>query len=406
MIRANTTEKFFEKALKIEEPFFVKEVEFREKRELHIHIDFKHGAKFKCPICGKLMPVHDTKQKMWRHLDFFEYEAYLHCRTPRTKCDEHNVHLIDVAWGSSSTGFSLQAEMVIVTRAVHMPVSEIAKEMRENDTRLWRVIIRNVNNARAREDYSGVKEVGVDETSSKRGHNYISIFADMEKAKIIYATEGKDASTVSRFKNDLIEHAGVPQNVTNFSMDMSPAFISGVEEHFKTAFITFDKFHVIKILNKAVDETRREEQLDNPLLKNTRYIWLKNYKNLTSKQEKLFDSLSKKHLKTARAYRIKLVLQDIYNYSNDSIDASEKIEKWLSWVTRSRLPNMKKAGLTIKNNLQGVLNYFDSKLTNGLLEGLNSIIQSAKARARGFRNIDNFIAMVYLLAGKLKFNLT
>lgn len=406
MVKANTAEKLFEKALKLEEPYYVKEVEFREDRELHIHVDFKHGAKFKCSICGKPMPVHDTKPKVWRHLDFFEYETYLHFRTPRTLCQEHNVHLIDVPWGRPGTGFTLKLESVILRRAVHVPVNEIAKELREQDTRLWRVIIKNVNNARIKEDYSDVTEVGVDETSSRKGHNYITVFADMNKARVIFATEGKDASTIESFKRDYIEHWGIPQNIAEISMDMSPAFISGAQEHFSTAFITFDKFHVIKIINKALDETRREEQKENPLLKNSKYIWLKNIRNLNQKQEAMLEVLSKKHLKTGRAYRIKLEIQDIYANALDIMDASKRLSKWISWAKRSRLTFMKKAAKTIDDNFQGVIHYFSSKLTNGLLEGINSIIQMAKARAKGFRNIDNFIAMVYLLAGKLTFNLT
>lgn len=227
------------------------------------------------------MPVYDTEEKTWRHLDFFQFKAFIHFRTPRITCAEHKTHIINVSWGRPGSGFTLLMEAMIIELAKYMPVSEIAHRIGENDTRVWRVIKKNVRNARAREDYSSVSSVGMDETSSKKGYKYIIIFVNMDTKKVLFATKGKDSSTLTRFKEDLEEHSGVPHNVKNFSIDMSPAFIKGIEEDFKKSIITFDKFHVIKIINEAVDNTRRAEQKDNDILKYTRYSWLKNLNNLT-----------------------------------------------------------------------------------------------------------------------------
>jgi transposase len=126
-----------------------------------------------------------------------------------------------------------------------------------------------VDAARQEAEFSAVTDVGVDETSSKRGHNYVSLFVDLEAPRVLFVTEGKDASTLERFKTDLEVHQGDPSHIQEICCDMSPAFIKGVEKHFPEAHLTFDKFHVLKILNEAVDEVRRQEQQIRPELKGT-----------------------------------------------------------------------------------------------------------------------------------------
>jgi len=115
----------------------------------------------------------------------------------------------------------------------------------------------------------------MDETSRRRDHNYVSLFVDLDGPRVLFATDDKDASTVKRFKQDLINHSGDPNAIEEMCCDMSPAFISGVEKEFPEAHLTFDKFHVMKVLNDAVDQVRREEIKDRPELKGSRYIWLK-----------------------------------------------------------------------------------------------------------------------------------
>ena len=254
-------------------------------------------------------------------------------------------------------------------------------------------------------NYSTVQEVGFDETSSKRGHDYVSLFVDLAGPNILFATPGKDSSTVKRFKADLINHGGSEENIKQMCCDMSPAFIKGVEEQFPKAELTFDKFHIVKIINKAVDKVRREEQKEHPELIRSRYTWLKNPENLTPKQtDKLNELIVKElNLKTSRAYHIKLTFQEIFN---QPLEAAEPLlKKWFFWATHSRLQPIIDAAYTIKRHWNGVLQWFKSQITNAILEGLNSLIQAAKARARGYRTNKNLIAMIYLIGGKFSFGL-
>jgi transposase len=292
-----------------------------------------------------------------------------------------------------------------MTLVKSMPVKTLAAFIGEHDTRIWRILHHYVDKGREQADHSKVKHVGVDETSSKRGHNYVSLFVDLEKAQILFATDGKDHSTVKRFQEDLIAHKGDPKLISEFCSDMSPAFIKGVTDYFPEAHLTFDKFHIMKIINEAVDEVRRQEQKERPELAKTRYIWLKNKDNLTSLQIETLEELQVKklNLKTSRAYHIRLNFQDFFKQPAEM--AESFLNKWYFWATHSRLEPIKQAAYTIKRHWDGVLRWFHSKVSNGMLEGFNSLVQSAKARARGYRTNRNLIAMIYLIGGKLNFGL-
>ena len=186
---------------------------------------------------------------------------------------------------------------------------------------------------------------------------------------------------------------------------MSPAFIKGVNEHLPEANITFDKFHVIQMLNKAQDEVRRMEHKKNPLLTGSRYIWLKNPANLTAKQKEQLETLRYENMKTSKVYQMKLTFQDIYRIIREPLAAEAAIKKWLSWAVRSRLEPIKVFAQMVKTHFTGIMRYFTSYLTTGTMEGINSRIQEIKRRARGFRNIDNFITMIYLETAGLKLEL-
>jgi len=399
-------EALFKIALNLEDPWYISRIEFStEGKQLDIHVDFKSGSKFSCAKCGKPnCSVHDTIERTWRHLNFFQFKTYIHCRVPRTECGDCGVKQINVPWARKSSGFTLLMDALIVLMSQNMTVSAIAEMIDEHDTRIWRVIRFYVEQARSQENLSEVKSVGVDETSRAKGHKYVTVFIDLDKSKVIYACEGKDAATIKSFKDDLEQHNGSCKNIINFCCDMSPAFISGIENNFPNASITFDKFHVMKLMNEAVDQVRRDEQSNNFLLKNTRYIWLKNPENLTSNQKKTLRPLKEIRLKTMKAYSIKLALRDFWSYKYRK-SAEVYLKRWYFWATHSRLDPVIECAKTIKQHWTGITNYIKTKIDNGILEGTNSIIQAAKNSARGFRSTKNFITTIYLKTGNLKFNL-
>jgi transposase len=287
-----------------------------------------------------------------------------------------------------------------------MTVAQAGSLIGEHDTRLWRVLQHYVEKARAEADFSEVTTIGVDETSRRRGHNYITVFMDLAEtqSRVLFVTEGKDAQTVKSFKQDLEAHGGKPEQIQEACLDMSAAFIRGLTDQFPTVHLTFDNFHLIQLLNKAVDQVRREEQPTHPELKRTRFVWLKNDWNRTKEQAQVFQELKASRLATVRATHLKSVFQDLFVYDNAE-EAEPLLKHWYFWATHSRIAPMIKAAKTIKKHWDGVVRWFSSRISNGLLEAINSLIQSAKRKARGFRSTRYLITMVYLIAAKLDFKL-
>jgi transposase len=254
------------------------------------------------------------------------------------------------------------------------------------------------------EDYSTISTIGMDETYISKGHDYVTLFVDLVERKTQFISTGKDNKTVVNFVEELESKQGDRQNIKQVSCDMSPAFIKGVKENLPQAEITFDKFHIIKLINEAVDQVRREEAQGNPLLKGTRFIFLKNKANLTEKQKEIKASLSlaKLNLKSIRALQIRETFQQIYQ-AETSEQFEALLKRWYYWATHSQLAPMIKVAKTIKRHWDGILNWKKSQINNGILEGLNSVLQAAKRKARGYK-IKHFKTIAYLLTGKLDFS--
>ena len=373
-------------------------------KELHIYINFEKGAEFPHPdlVNGEVVmcKAYDSKIFHWRHLNFFQFPCHIYARVPRVGNSKLSPRRVEVPWARNNSGFTLLFESFVVELAKSMPVSNVADIVGENDTTLWSVIQHYVDKAREKADYSEVNKLGMDETS-KKGHNYITVFVNLDTNKVVYVTGGKDQTTVGRFAEDFVAHNGDCGKIGVVTCDMSLGFKAGIKTHFTNSVTIIDKFHVIKHFNEAVDKVRREEVKENSLLKNTRYLWLHNDDTMTEKQLAKKQELMRKHLKTGRACMMREELQEVYNNSANREEAEAGLDKLCSWIMHARIPQMKEVAKMIKNHKDEILNYFDNRYTNAILEGLNNIIQNIKCRARGFRNDKYFSTMIYLVCGEI-----
>ena len=394
----------FTAALGLSAPWGVSDIRLdTDAKRIDFDITFASGSRFTCPSCGaEGQPVHDTRQRTWQHLHFFEHQAYIHAAVPRVRCQDcGKTTQVKVPWARSGSGFSQLFEAMVITLCQQMPVQKVAAYFGIGDDPIWRILDHYVETARAQEDFSEVRSVGIDETASRRGHNYISVFHDMEERRLLFACGGRDQSAVEHFVDDLRDHGAEPQAIEAVCIDMSKAYIAGVQRHIPEAAITFDGFHIVQLANRAVDEVRRAEVRTEPELKRTRWVWLKDASRHTLNQLTELHYLTRTRLKTARAWRMKEALRDIVKSRISRAEAEKKLKAWYSWARRSRLEPFKRLALTLKAHWQGILNAFDSRLSNGSVEGMNAQIQAAKARARGFRTTRNLITICYLIGGKL-----
>lgn len=400
----------FEKSMNLGPEWKVVGVEFREvagaRDELHVFVERATGRAMFCTACGGMHGVYGTREREWRHLDIWQYKTIVRCKVPRVECPLHGVVTVKVPWEAADAKHftALFATQVVVMALSGLTVKAIAGLLDECDTRLWRLIGACVERARASADYSGVRAVGVDGTARRRGHDYLSAFVDLDAGRVVSVQEGRDAGTVAGFADDLAAHGGDSSRVGVVTCDMSPAFASGIAVHMPQAARVADRFHVIQLFTKAVDRVRaaeaRESEEKAALLKRTRWLWLKNEGGLKDSQLARKRDLAKENLKTGRACAMKEAMQRVYE-SNNREEAALALDALASWIAHSNLEPMKPVAKTLRKNREEILAYFDRRRTNSILEGLNSVIQSVKRAARGYRNFENFKAMIFLHLGKL-----
>lgn len=293
-------------------------------------------------------------------------------------------------------------EAFVIALCQAMPVAHVARLVGVSDDRIWRVLKHHVNQVRQQEDHSTVRRIGVDETSSRRGQRYLTVFHDADARRLLFATPGRDANTFTAFAADLREHGGKVTALTDVSMDMSAAFQAGAARTCPQAQITFDPFHVIALAGKALDQVRRAETKHEADLKGSRWALLKSATRGTTDQLTLMHWLQRSSLQTARAWRLKEALRAIYQQQPDAADAQRLLRRRISWARGSRLAPFKTLAATLQTHLPGIVTHFRSGLSNGFVEAMNAHIQAAKARAKGYATTDNMITIAYLLCAKLK----
>jgi transposase len=288
----------------------------------------------RCPKCTCEASCHDHTEKLtWRHLNIFQHRCEITCRLPRGECRKcGHIFRVRPPWEGLSKHFTKEFEAFALLLMREMPVSKVAQSVGETDTRLWRMLFRQVEAAYAENDFSQVCCVGVDEMSVRKGQEYISVFADLVKKRVMFATEGNDSETRVRFLEAFEQHNEHRHAITQVVIDMSAAYQKGSRENCPNAQVVFDKFHVIQNLNKAVDQVRMRELRAGgkgvgEALRKSRWLWRKNPENLTDHQQERLAQIQNKNLITAKAYQMRLVLQEIYR-SPDATSANRRFEVW------------------------------------------------------------------------------
>ena len=405
----------FERSMGLGEAWEVSETWFEEVEggpdELHVRVARRRGHAVPCPECGVPCGVHDARERTWRHLDIWQSGTYVHCAVPRTDCPEHGVRTVLMPWEvRPNSHFTALFEAQVLAARVRGRAAGAADGAPVGDDRRPRDMLgRAVAQARGSADYSGVRRVGIDETSRSRGHTYISTMLDLDGRRCVAVTDGNDRGSVGRMCDQLEAHGGDRAAITEVTRDMSGSFSSGVSEEMPEATQTIDRFHVMQLFSRATDRVRcrerRESDEKREAPERTKYVWPEREENLTGRQREVRERLApnRSHLRTARACQMTEAMRDVYGCATAE-EARPMLDRLLSWMMHSNVPDMKGVARTVRENREGILGYFGSRLTNAYLEGANSLIQSIKKAARGFRNVEYFTTAIFLRLGGLSFD--
>ena len=361
---------------------------------------------------GTPVVCHDHVEPMqWRHLNVFNKECVIVCALPRgRRGDDSKVYRVTPPWEGRSKHFTQEFEAFALTLMREMPVKRAGQILGESDTRMWRMLFAHVKAAHARLSFDNVVWVGADEMNRRKGHNYLTVFADLLAKRVLFATPGKDASVWEAFAAELLRHNGHPKAIQYVAIDMSPAYIKGVSDNLGNAQVVYDKFHVIQNVVEACDQVRKVESRSNAgkrdLLERTRWMWLKNRVNWTEKEAQKWESMALERCVTGMAYEMRLVLQGIYQWK-DVGEARKLFGNWCAWVQAMRertgelLEPMARAARMIEGHLEGILAHWTQGLTTAFMEGFNSLFSAVKRWARGYRTVEYMTAILYFVAVKL-----
>ena len=351
----------FAKLLHVKAPFSIDEIRFFDEDdhkavELRIAVDPAYRPDDEA---GQVCTLHSYYERRWRHLNLFEYRCYIRCRLPRYQSATGAVKTLEVPWARPGAHFTLLFEQhAMELIEMTSTVAPVARHLGLRPQRLWHIFRHYTDEALAHRHVPQARAVGIDETSRRRGHDYISVFVDIETASVLWVEEGKDAATVERF----VAAYPYADEIEQVSIDMSPAFIRGVGAHLPQAGVTFDRFHVVRLVARLLKEARRRGRVCADAIASVR-LWFG-------------------HL-----------------WQSQTVSEAEALLCFV--IDFSKEQGLVKLSKSLRRHFEGIVSYVRTGLTNGLLEGINNKIQSIKRVARGYRYTETFRRMIYLCFGSL-----
>jgi transposase len=391
-------------------PWVVREVDLRaEAEEIEVFIEHGDPHSLTCPECGAACARHDARRRSWRHLDTCQYRTTLTADVPRVKCPRHGVHQVPVPWAERNSRFTAMFECLAIDWLREANVKAVARRLRVSWDELDGIQRRAVRRGLERREAAPVSQVGVDETSFQRRHEYVTVVSELgQPARVLYVADGRGQEALEEFYKGL--NPGQIEAIEAVAMDMWKPYIQATQAHVPgwEEKVCFDRFHVAKHLGDAVNDVRKAEHREllgegDERLKRTRFLWLMGpdkRARLSRERRSQFDELKTSTLKVARAWAIRETARGLWRYARRGW-ALRGWKRWLGWAFRSRLEPMRKVAWTVKKHLWGILNAVLKGVTNATAESLNAKIQWVKKNACGFRNRERFRTAIMFHCGGL-----
>lgn len=394
----------YEQILLITKPWFVEHVELDKASDtVHVYVTCNFDTVLRCPVCDKKCSRYDSRKRTWRHLDTCQFQTKVHADVPRTDCPEHGPLLIGVPWAEKGGRYTLLFEAYVIAWLKDASIKAVSRHMKLSWTAIDGIMKRSVKRGLQRRKTIKTDHLAVDEISQKKGRRYLTIISNSE-GHIVDVQDGRSKESLGAFYKGL--SWAKRSRIRSISMDMSGAYIHTTLEWIPNAEkkICFDKFHVAQDLNRAVDGVRKSEmhKVDKEWRKPlhlSRFLWMRNQDNLTTKHQEKLESLKTVASKTARAWAIRQYAMTLWDFETVD-DAKQAWLKWYGWAVRSRLKPMAASAKSIKEHLWGIVNAIVYKRSNAQAESLNARIKMIKVRAKGFRNKERLkTAILFHLGG-------
>lgn len=365
---------------------------------VHMHMKFT-GTVGACPQCGTALKIHDHRERAWRHKDFSDSVCFVHAAVPRVRCPECNTTVqMQTPWADPNVSYTRLFEGVALKRMSKTSLSAVSEELNVTWDVLDDIVEHYVRRRLDSMDLSAVRWIRVDETSSKKGHRYITVFTDAETNKVIFITRGKSGDTVSELVHWLERHGGRAENIRIVSSDFGDAFVKGTREHLPNAVNVFDPFHLVCLANDRMDGDRRLYLGECRRLGLRRHSFLKNPGRIRGEEVKALWDVKNDNLGLGVSYMMKESLRQVFDYT-DEVAAAYHLREWYRWVMAEGSKNFRSLAKTVRTHFKGIVLSIKYGINNGFQEGLNAKVQLTKRLANGYRDPDSLARMVYFRDG-------
>ena len=390
-------------------PWTVSEVRLDVERLVNeVKLALKPDTVWACPQCKARMHIKEWRTRRWRHLDSCQFKTVLEAAVPLVECAEHGAQTVQVPWAEGSSRFTLFFERFAIQVLEACPAARAGELLRISWDEADGIKQRAVRRGLGRRQLDGLEHVCVDEKAVGRGQDYVTLVTGVIAGKphVLYVGDGRDEAALNGFWAWLGPDACA--RIKAVSMDMGQPYQNSVRRYCKNAELIFDPFHLMKMLNKAVDEVRRQEVVkgtgaEKSALKQTRQMWLWGEENLPDRHAARFEALKASTLKTAHAWRLK-ELWRTFKRCLDVDDAYAFFHKWYVLAMQSKLAPVKKVARTFKAHLAGIVSIFKHGFCNALAEGVNSRIQLLMQKSCGYRNRERLKTDILFHFGGLAMN--
>jgi len=376
----------------------VENVEYFESKIIY-HAIYQ-PKKSSCPTCGYNFFNHDgIKIRNLRMAPLGDKTAIISLKIHRYKCRNcARVWWPFIPFVKGKRRTTISFDRFVIKMMQFATIKHVAKFLGVS----WG-LIKNIHKAHLKEKYKEVdlevlRYIGVDEFSIRKGHEYMTIFINLETGEIIHAIEGKSMASVTPFILKLKEKA---KQLKAIAMDMNAAYSSVTKIHLPDVDIVFDRFHVVALLNTAIDEIRRDQQakcnaVGLKAIKGMRFLLLSNYEKLNPKKQSSLDCLLEVNRPIAVAHALKEQIRLFWMKSTVQ-EGCKFLGWWILDAIETGIHELGKAGRTFLRHWQGLTNYFKHKITNGKTEGINNKVKTMKRQAYGFRDMEYFKLRLYNL---------
>jgi transposase len=371
-----------------------------------VHIDRLGKRLLRCGVCRqRCLEVHDVRrEREWRDLSLRKLPLKLRYRPRRVECPRCGVRVEDFPWAEPWARVTTALANAVAVLARELSWQGTAREYGLNWKSVAGIVKRAVQYGLKHRRRPPVHVIGIDEVSRRKGQACLTVVYDLERRVLLWVGEDRTEEAVKKFFTEEMGRRRC-RTLQVVCMDMWAAYANLVREHAPRAQILFDRFHVVKHLNEAVDTVRRElwRQLtskEKVEVKGTRWLLLKNPWNLTNDQKERLSTLVRWNSPLVRAWYLKESFQLFWGYKQPR-RAEDYLRKWINSAMRSKLEPFKKFARMLRSHLAGILAWTKSRVSNGAVEGMNNKIKSISHRSFGFRSATNFIAAIYHCCARL-----